>query len=78
MITNTTFADEGGFQCFATNRAGKDVINITLFMTTDSGSWRREGENEEGREGERKGEREGKKKKGKEGERERRKERRRE
>ena len=35
VITNATFADEGEFQCFATNTAGVDSVNITLFTTTE-------------------------------------------
>ena len=35
LIRNASFADEGEFQCFATNRAGVDSVNITLFMTAE-------------------------------------------
>ena len=35
VITNTSLSDEGKFQCVATNGAGMDSINITLFMTTE-------------------------------------------
>ena len=35
VITNTSLTDEGEFQCFATNRAGVDSVNITLFTTTE-------------------------------------------
>ena len=34
VITNATFAD-GEFQCFATNGAGMNFINITLLRTTE-------------------------------------------
>ena len=35
VITNATFADEGEFQCSATNTAGEDIVNITLFTATE-------------------------------------------